>query len=172
MVLRAERKGIELKFLELCTKRASEQELEIYDLEYLAGSQTLRLFVMDPKTKSAVLDDCVKMDRALTEDIDTLEWMPPALVLEVSSPGLFRNLRTVEHFTGAHGETIALVTRAKLDEENFPGIPKKIKGQKKFIATLVSSDEEEVELKVDNFTFKLKLADIKKANLETVLNHD
>ncbi len=172
MVIREERKGIELKFSELCSKIAEQEGLRLYDLDYINGSQTLRIFIIDPSTKTAVLDDCVKMDRAMTTSIEELEWMPSELILEVSSPGLFRNFTSVEHFSDAHGETISLTIKSKLDELTFPGLPKKLKGQKKFMAQLVSSDEAGIEVKVEDYNLNLKYIDIKKANLETVLKHD
>jgi ribosome maturation factor RimP len=172
MVIRGERTGIELKFFELCTEVTKEQGLDLYDLEYISGSQTLRLFVMNPETNTAVIEDCMKVDRALTPFTDELEWMPEALVLEVSSPGLFRELTSKDHFNKAVGSDVLLIVKTNLLEKTYPGLPKKLAGQKKFVATLTSSSDEGIEVKAMDYLINLKFEDIKKANLETALKHE
>ena len=75
--------ALEKKFLEVCAPVVTEQGLELYELEYISGSQLLRLYVENPVSKSANLEDCVKVDRAMTEVVEANNWMPDALVLEV-----------------------------------------------------------------------------------------
>ena len=170
MVLKKEYIGVELKFYTLCKTLVEEQGLDLYDLDYERGTQVLRLFVMDLNTGSALIDDCVKVDRAMTEHVETLDWMPAELVLEVSSPGLYRQLNTIAHFEGVVGQDVNLVIRKNISEDLFPGAPKGLKGNKKFIAKLEAVKEDGLALKFGKYEFELKFEDIKKANLESEIS--
>ena len=62
--LEIKRSNLEQKFFDLTEKIVKENSYALYDVEYLSGSSTLRVFIMDPKTKTAVIEDCIKVDRA------------------------------------------------------------------------------------------------------------
>ncbi|PIK15815.1 hypothetical protein [Halobacteriovorax sp. JY17] len=170
MVLREESTGIEKKFYELCSKLCLELNLEIYDLEYLKGSHTLRVFIMDPATKTALIEDCSKLDKALTPFIEEEEWMPSELTLEVSSPGMFRHLTTVEHFKMSLDQDIQFTVKTRLVNDSFPGIPKSLQGERKLIGKLKTVSEDGICVLADSFELNLKYDDIKKANLEPALD--
>ncbi|ATH08031.1 hypothetical protein BIY24_08725 [Halobacteriovorax marinus] len=170
MVLKAESTGVEKKFYELCSRLCEELGLEIYDLDYLKGSHTLRVFIMNPETKTAVLEECSKLDRALTPYIEEEEWMPSELTLEVSSPGMFRHLSKVEHFEMSLEEDIQFTIRARLTQDLFPGIPKSLQGERKILGKLLKVTEETITVLSHDYELTLKYEDIKKANLEPELN--
>lgn len=170
MVLKKEYVGVELKFYNLCKAVVEEQGLDLYDLDYERGTQVLRLFVMDLSTGSALIDDCVKVDRAMTEHVETEEWMPAELVLEVSSPGLYRQLNSVEHFEGVVGKDVNLAVRKNISEDLFPGAPKGLKGNKKFIARLEAVKDSTLSFIFNDYKFDLNFEDIKKANLESEIS--
>ena len=92
----------EQRYTDLSLKVIEECGLELYDLEFAAGSSTLRVFIRDPQTNSAEIDDCVKVDRAFSPYCEELEWIPDNFVLEVSSPGIYRGLKKLEHFEVAN----------------------------------------------------------------------
>jgi ribosome maturation factor RimP len=154
------------KFFELCSKVVTTEGLQIYDMDYLYGSHELRLYIVDPETGSAVIEDCIKVDKALTPFIDEEEWMPKELTLEVSSPGVYRNMTSVEHFEAVRGELVQLVLKQKLEEKVSEGLSKKLKGQKKVIAQLVDVTDEGVEIELEDIKINFKYDEIKKANLE------
>ena len=112
------RTGLEAKFLDVCLPVVLAEELGLYDLEYIAGSKTLKLFVIDEKTKSAVLQDCIKVDRALSEIMES-DWVPDDIVLEVSSPGLFRKLRSIDHFEAQVEEFVSVTIQGQLPEQGL-----------------------------------------------------
>lgn len=163
MVIREERTGIEKKFYDLCAQVCSEEGLELYDLDYFPGNSELRVFIRDKETKTALIEDCVKIDRALTPHIDTLEWMPAELTLEVSSPGVYRVLNQHHHFEECLGDEIQLVMKKKMEGE---GLPKKVNGQKKFVALLKEKTDEALVVELEGTKLTLLLKDIAKANLE------
>ncbi|MBL7663997.1 MAG: hypothetical protein JNM93_02600 [Bacteriovoracaceae bacterium] len=169
-MLNKARAGIEKKFFDLCSKVIVEEGFELYDMDYLTGSSTLRVFIQNPTTKNAVIEDCVKIDRALSPYIDTEEWVPSALVLEVSSPGVFRNLRTIEHFTDAQGKIISAVITGNVDENLNKGLKGSLLKQKKFRGVLKSVNENGIEISVEDMNVKLNFEQIKKSNLDPELN--
>jgi len=164
MEIKEERNGIELKFYNLCQKVVEEQNLKLYDLEYLPGSGELRVYVMDEKTGSAVIDDCVKVDRAFDPYLEE-DWVPETLTLQVSSPGVFRKLKNREHFVAAKGEEIKLQVEKQLGKL-VTDAPKEIAGDKKVICLLEDVLADKLLLKYKEFVFEMPFKEIKKANVE------
>ena len=125
------------------------------------------VYIYDQKTDSAVIEDCIKVDKALSPYIEDLDWMPENLVLQVSSPGIDRFLKTKEHFERAIGLKVKLVLGLRLHGDEFPGIPKSLKGEKKVVAKLESLDNDGLNLLYrDQFAFFISYNDVRKANLE------
>lgn len=52
------------------------------------------------------LDDCERMSRALEEQLDDLDIIPDAYVLEISSPGISRQLTTDREFISFKGYAV------------------------------------------------------------------
>ncbi len=162
-VFQGERSAIEVKFLELCREVVLSQELELYDIEYLPQNQLLRIYIENPETKSANLDECIKVDRAMTPVIEDNDWMPEALVLEVSSPGVYRHLANTDHLKRVVGERVLISLGQKID---FDGAPSKFKASKKLIGILKNIDENSLQLSLEGWEANINLNDIKKASLE------
>lgn len=160
------RSGVEGKFFDLCTMVAKNLGYELYDLEYIIGSKLLRVYIMNPQTKTALIDDCVKMDDALTPYFESETWMPQEITLEVSSPGIYRNIRTLDHFQKALGNKVAFVLNKSLSGEEYSELPRSITTQKKLIAKLVEVKDSALAVEIETFKFNIKLDDIKKANIE------
>ena len=170
MVLRSPRSGMELKFYEIALKILSDLNLEMYDLEWNAPSGQLSLFIMDPKTKTALIEDCVKVDRAFTPFIEAEAWMPENLTLEVSSPGLFRFLTSLEHFIGVIDQEITLNLTKKIDETIYPEFPKVLRNNLKIKVKLLEVKQESIVFDARGVKVEIPFTQIKKANLETDFN--
>lgn len=171
MVIRAPRTGIELKFYEIAVKILAELNLEMYDLDWNASSGQLCLYIMDPKTKTAVIDDCVRVDRAFTPYSESETWIPENLNLEVSSPGLFRQLTSIEHFKGVAGEEVTLNLTKKIDETIYPDFPKVLRNNLKIKVKLVEAKNESIVFDARGVLVEIPYTQIKKANLETDFNN-
>lgn len=52
------------------------------------------------------LDDCERMSRALEEQLDAMDIIPDAYVLEISSPGISRQLHTDREFISFKGFSV------------------------------------------------------------------
>lgn len=160
------RSGLEKKFFLLCEPVVQETGYRLYDLEYIVGQKLVRLYIQDPRTGSALIDDCVKVDHALSEPFEKEEWIPEEIVLEVSSPGVYRHLANLEHFKMSLGEMIAVVIMGQLSEEQTMGAPKGVKGEKKFRGKLTEVNEEDFVIELKGWPLKLNYKQVKKANLD------
>jgi len=167
MVLKTARTGIEKKFFDLCSKIAKNENLEVYDLDYIPGSRSLRVTIINRETNTACLEECVRVDKALTPYFETEDWLPETILLEVSSPGLFRQLNTIEHFRSVEGETITLNLAKKLSHEQVVGIPKSLLNNKKIMGILEETKEHGIALNIAKFSCFIAFENIKKANLES-----
>lgn len=168
MDIRHQRVGLESKFFEICQTVTKSQGLDLYDMKYIPGNQTLRMYIVDQKSGSALIEDCVRVDRAMTDFLQE-DWVPEGIVLEVSSPGVYRELVTLEHFQSAVGQMISAVLIKTLDSNGNLEFPKGLKGQKKIRALLSEVSEEGVVLDFDGYVFSIKYSDLKKAHLDPSL---
>lgn len=151
-----ERKGIEKRFYELTLKLVEDNGYLLYDLDYLPSNHELRVFIYNPETKSALIEDCVKVDKAFDEYLEE-EWVPETLTLQVSSPGLFRNLKCLEHFNMSKGEMVSVVLSRLVE-----GIK-----DRKIIGKVCGVTDNGVDLEIEGKEYVVPLENIKKANLET-----
>jgi ribosome maturation factor RimP len=166
MEIDRERSGVEKKFFLMCEPVVQEAGYRLYDLEYVTSQKLLRLYIQDPRTSSALIEDCVKVDHALSPAFETETWIPEDVVLEVSSPGVYRHLSTLEHFKMTIGEVIAVVIMGQLSDEQKKDIPKGMAGEKKFRGTLMDADSEGFTIQVKDFALKLTYKQTKKVNLD------
>lgn len=88
-----------------------EQGMQVYDLEYNSGSgyETIEVFIMHDDIGAAVsIDDCARVSKAFHAD-EALNALLENTNLMVSSPGINRKLRKIEHFELAVNERIKVV---------------------------------------------------------------
>lgn len=102
---------------------ADEMGLEIWDIRFLKeGSQWyLRIFI--DKEGGVSIDDCVDLTHAINKPLDEADPIEQAYCLEVSSPGVERELVRPEHFERYTGEKIMVKTIRSVDgKRDFKGI--------------------------------------------------
>jgi ribosome maturation factor RimP len=171
MVIKGPRTGLELRFYELTSKIVSENNLVLYDMQWHAPSGNLTVFIMNAETKSAVLDDCVKVDRAFNPYMESEDWIPENFTLEVSSPGLYRTLSSVEHFQAVVGEDILIQLASKIDEEKYLDFPKAMRNNLKLKVKLQEVLGSGIKVDAKGCLIEVPFEQIKKANLETDLSN-
>ena len=76
--------GIEEKLFDMTTKVVEETGFILYEMDYISGSSTLRVFIMNKDTGSAVIEDCIKVDHGFTPYMEEADWVPDDIVLEVA----------------------------------------------------------------------------------------
>lgn len=108
---------------ELARPIAEQLGLRIWDVRYLKeGSQWfLRVFI--DKDGGVDINDCERMSRALDEPLDEADPIAGEYILEVSSPGIERELLREEHFAEFIGADIMVKMIRPIE-----GIGKEFKG--------------------------------------------
>lgn len=125
---------------------------ELVDLDLRTGaSGLLRLFIDAPD--GVTLDDCEKVSRQIGALLDVEDPIPGSYVLEVSSPGVDRRLRTAGHF------------RRFVNEEVKIQLVRPHDGRRRFRGRLAEVDDTGVSVLVDGRQWRLPLAEIATATL-------
>ena len=102
---------------------AEELGLKIWDVRFLkeGSSWFLRIFI--DKDGGVSIDDCVDLTHAINGPLDEAAPIEQAYFLEVSSPGVERDLVRDEHFTAYIGEKIKVkMIRPVEGKREFSGI--------------------------------------------------
>jgi ribosome maturation factor RimP len=115
--------------------------LKLYGTEVVSehGETIYRVNVTSPDGVS--LDSCVEATRLISPLLDVTPPVGGEYRLEVSSPGIERKLRTLEHFENSVGEKVALTT---LEKKKLRGELLRVEGE-----SIVIADEEEGETSVE-----------------------
>ena len=79
---------------------------EIVDVEYVKEGANWDLKVFADKEGGFSIDDCVELSRALDEQLEKTDPIETPYILEVSSPGLDRPLKTEKDFVRSHGKLV------------------------------------------------------------------
>ncbi len=94
----AGKRDYEAKTEALLEPIVSEYQVEKYDVEYVKEGREWYLRAYIDKEGGVTIEDCEKVSRALSDALDREDFIPDAYILEVSSPGLGRQLKKDRHF--------------------------------------------------------------------------
>jgi ribosome maturation factor RimP len=108
---------------ELAEPLVKDNFLELFDLTVRRQGAVYNVsLVLDRKDRGITLEDCTTVSRELEKRLDELDLVPGAYVLEVSSPGLDRPLRSLEDCGRFAGRKAHLVTREAVGNQvSFEG---------------------------------------------------
>lgn len=153
---RAFSQGIVDRVRTLAEPIAAHAGMELVDVEFLrqGGRWVLRIFLDKPGGIS--LDDCQAISRQVEKLLDVEDFIEPAYVLEVSSPGIERPLRTPAHFERFAGRMVEVKTFAPIGEPP----------RKNYRGRLLGIDRDQVvSVEIDGVTHRIPLDQVAKANL-------
>ena len=114
---------------------------------------SLSLCVFIDKDTGVTLSDCERISRQLSSVMDVEDPIVEPYVLEVSSPGVNRQLFTLDHYRRFIGEIISV------------RLIKPYQGKRKFKGILAAVEGDEVVLQVRDDEYLLPLEHIATANL-------
>ena len=109
---------------------AEELGLLLWDVEFVKEGARRILRVTIDHEDGITIDDCERMHRAIDPVLDEADPIETAYDLEVSSPGIERDLRTDAHVDASVGEVVDVRFFAPVD------------GQKTMQGILLGRDEE------------------------------
>ena len=101
-------KNIASTVWELIAPVAEELSLRIWDVEFVKEGARRILRVTIDNDEGITIDDCERMHRAIDPLLDEADPIDTAYDLEVSSPGIERELRTDMHIDLSIGEVVEL----------------------------------------------------------------
>ena len=132
----------------------SSEGMELVDIEYRreAKGWVLRLYL--DKEGGVTLDDCTHISREVGRNLDVADFILTPYMLEVSSPGLTRPLKSEKDFFKYCNYLIKVKT--------FEAIG----NQKQFKGRLIGICEKKIEIEMEGGTVQIPLTNVAKANLE------
>ena len=101
---------------ELVQPIADEMEYVIWDVEFVREGAGWYLRITLDSDAGISIDDCEKFHRAIDAPLDEADYIEQAYTLEVSSPGIERELKYPWHFTVFVGEDLNVKLYAPLPE--------------------------------------------------------
>lgn len=125
----------------------------IYDVEYVKEGPHwfLRLFIT--REDGVNVDDCETISRALSTVLDEKDCVSTNYFLEVSSPGIERNLRQEEHFETAVGEKVKIKLYKDID------------GVKEIEGELLAAERSKINVQTNAAQVEIDKKNIAKANI-------
>ena len=123
------------------------------DVEYVKEGSDYYLRAYIDKEGGITVDDCETVSRRLEEVLDSIDLIPNAYILEVSSPGLGRQLKKEKHYLSNIGEEVDVK------------LYKPIEKMKEFTGILSSYSEGTFVFTVDGKELTISETQISKINL-------
>lgn len=142
-VLLTKREEYEMKAEQMVRPIVEANQFDIYDVEYVkeAGNWYLRIYI--DKEGGITVDDCELVSRSMSELLDKDDFITDSYILEVSSPGLGRQLKKDKHLEKSIGEEVEVkLFKAYNKQKDFEGILKAFDKEK---ITIELSDKTEME---------------------------
>ena len=96
-------KNIAAVVKELVTPVAEEMSLYIWDVEFVKEGADKYLRITIDKEEGITIIDCENFHRAIDPILDEADPISESYILEVSSPGIERELKTPEHIDACEG---------------------------------------------------------------------
>jgi ribosome maturation factor RimP len=128
--------------------------MELVEVDYRRESRGWVLRLTIDKEGGVTLDDCGRISQVVGRELDVEDFISAAYVLEVSSPGLTRPLRSEKDFIKHRNHLIKLRT---VDPIN---------SRQQFKGKLLGVSNNQIELEMEEGIVQIPLAKIAKANLE------
>ncbi|MFQ4145101.1 ribosome maturation factor RimP [Chlorogloeopsis sp. ULAP02] len=143
------------QIVDLATPVAEELGLEVVGVIFHTNQRppVLRVDIRNPHQDTG-LDDCERMSRALEATLDAAEVIPDTYVLEVSSPGISRQLTTDREFVSFKGFAVIVSTSPPYE------------GQQEWTGQLIRRDETSVYLNQKGRAIAIPRAQITKVRLD------
>lgn len=122
-----------------------ENHFELVDVEYVKEGSNWYLRTFIDKDGGITVDDCELVSRCLSDLLDEEDFISESYILEVSSPGLGRQLKKEKDLKRSIGEEVEV----KL----YQGVKREHRGKmisvKEFSGFLVSFDESSITIESD-----------------------
>jgi len=127
---------------------------ELWGVEHLPQGKHSLLRVFIDRPAGITVDDCALVSEQVSGILDVEDPIPGEYTLEVSSPGVDRQLFKLAQFAGYIGETVELRLHSAFE------------GRRKFKGILKGIEGEDVVIQIDDHEFLLPYGAIEKARIQ------
>ena len=138
---------------------ARELGLEIWDIRFVKEGADWFLRIFIDKDGGVGIEDCERMSRAIDKPLDERDPIEQSYCLEVSSPGVERELTRETHFEACKGEKIKVkLIRAVNGVREFKGVLEDADGSRITLrlddGSAMNFEKKETSyIKLDDFVF-------------------
>ena len=146
---------VEEKVEELVTKTINDLGYDVYDVMYVKEGKDNYLRIFIDNSEGISLEDCEKVNNAITDMLDDANYIKDQYLLEISSPGIERHIRKEKHLQQSIGEDVYVKT--------FDIIPD-LKS-KEITGVLKAFDENSILIELDNDTENENIVKIDRKNI-------
>lgn len=139
---------LEKMIIDMSTPIAEENGCYIYDVEYVkeGGAKYLRIYA-DKEDGGISLNECENINRSMSTALDEADPIKENYILEVSSPGIERKLKTQWHFEKYQDCLVDI------------GLYKAIDGSKTITATIKRFEDDCITVEIDGEEKSLPISD-------------
>ncbi len=144
---------------EVAAPIAEKLGLDIWDIRFVKEGADWFLRIFIDKDGGVSIEDCENMSRAIDKPLDEADPIEQSYCLEVSSPGIERELVRDAHFEACKGEKIKVkLIRAVDGKREFNGILEDFDGHAITLrledgGAMVFEKKETSYIKLDDFSF-------------------
>lgn len=139
---------------ELLEPILEEDGLGLYDIEWRPAGRHSCLRIFIDKEDGVTIADCEKVSNQISDVLDVEDLIHTRYLLEVSSPGLTRELKKPSHYKKSLGSVVKVVLKQPLE------------GRQKLVGTLLEADEEGFTLIDERGEKRVRYLMVSKAKLE------
>jgi ribosome maturation factor RimP len=125
-----DRSSVENKVQEIAAAAAAEQGLELVRIIVKGSDKSPTVTVFIDREGGVTHEDCVKVSRRMDEALDADDFISSAYTLEVSSPGLERELYSLQDFVRFTGSLAKIKVNTPVEgQRNFRGRITAVEGE-------------------------------------------
>lgn len=148
---------LEEKIQSLVEQKIQSIGYELYDVEYVKEGKNYFLRIYIDKEGGIDLNDCEKVNDAISDLLDEANYIKEQYFLEISSPGIERTLKNDKHLKQNIGSNIEIKLFKK--DEN---------GKKEYIGILEEFDSNNITIKQEEVEAAIDRKNI--AHIKTIYN--
>ena len=139
----------------IAAKVAAAGGVELVHVEIAGTKRDVVVRIYIDKEGGVTIEDCSLFSKAIEDILELEDFIPSKYVLEVSSPGIERELYSLADFVKFTGQLAKVKTNVEID------------GQKTFVGTIIEANEDKIEIgDRTKGTVSFTFADVAKANLK------
>lgn len=146
---------VEEKVEELVAKTINDLGYDVYDVMYVKEGKDNYLRIFIDNSEGISLEDCEKVNNAITDMLDDANYIKDQYFLEISSPGIERHIRKEKHLQQSIGEDVYVKTFdiiSNLKSKEITGVLKEF-------------DENSILIELDNDTENENIVKIDRKNI-------